>query len=266
MNTKTLAQVVGVLTNDSRLLDRTNVINETTLLDAWHVEGVPRLHTKTVGTPVFYGSAQTATKLLRSKKLEYTKDHVKILNKEFNKGAFGVIKSFKDFLIQHANVATPTINMKIWDDEFEVVVNKFKPVGAKTNAYSIWNSETQRQVVFLNHTVETVPDYERFRLYYPTGLVHNLDSQLMNKTLEALPEDEWAIAIHDAILVLPGSSARDTYVAQLEDLRANRLQILATYRESIGATSKSADIAWAKLMDKVEPLCSAVPFAESALK
>jgi hypothetical protein len=169
--TMSLAQVVGVLTNDARLLNRTNVINETTLLDAWHVEGVPRLHTKTVGTPVFYGSAQTATKLLRSKKLEYTKDHVKILNKEFNKGAFGVIKSFKDFLIQHANVETPTINMKIWDDEFEVVVNKFKPVGAKTNAYSIWNSETQRQVVFLNHTVETVPDYERFRLYYPTGLV-----------------------------------------------------------------------------------------------
>jgi hypothetical protein len=50
--TMSLAQVVGVLTNDARLLDRTNVINETTLLDAWHVEGVPRLHTKTVGTPV----------------------------------------------------------------------------------------------------------------------------------------------------------------------------------------------------------------------
>jgi len=49
--TMSLAQVVGTLTNDARLLNRTNVINEEGLLDAWHVEGVPRLHTKTVGTP-----------------------------------------------------------------------------------------------------------------------------------------------------------------------------------------------------------------------
>ena len=262
--TMSLAQVIGILTNDARLLDRTNVINETTLLDAWHVEGVPRLHTKTVGTPTFYGSAQTAVSLLRAKKLDYTKEHIKILNKEFNQGAFGVIKGFKDFLIQHSAVNTPTINMEIWDDKFEVPVNKFKPVGAKTNAYSAWDSASKRQVIFLNHTVETVPDYDRFRLYYPTGLVHNLDSQLMNKTLENL--HEWAIAIHDAILVLPGSEARTKYVEQLEILRANRPQILANYRQSIGATSKSADIAWAKLMDKVEPLCSAVPFSESALK
>ena len=266
--TMSLAQIIGILTNDARLLDRTNVISETTLLDAWHVEGVPRLHTKTVGTPTFYGSAQTATKLLRSKNLKYTKDHVKILNKEFNKGAFGVIKSFKDFLIQHSNVDTPTINMKIWNDEFEVVVNKFKPVGAKTNAYSIWNSETQRQVVFLNHTVETVPDYERFRLYYPTGLVHNADGQCADGTCLTLIEkfNEWVIAIHDAFLVLPGGHVREVYINILEDFRANRHTILRDYRKSIGATSKSADIAWAKLMDKTEQLCSAVSFAESALK
>jgi len=262
--TMSLAQVIGILTNDARLLDRTNVINETTLLDAWHVEGVPRLHTKTVGTPTFYGSAQTAVSLLKSKKLDYTKEHIQILNKEFNQGAFGVIKSFKDFLIQHSNVLTPTIDMKIWDDQFEVPVNKFKPVGAKTNAYSAWDSESKRQVVFLNHSVETVPDYDRFRLYYPTGLVHNLDSQLMNKTLENL--NEWAIAIHDAILVLPGSQARSKYVEQLEILRANRKSILSTYRQSIGATTKSADIAWAKLMDKTEQLCEVIPFSESALK
>ena len=262
--TMSLAQVIGILTNDARLLDRTNVINETTLLDAWHVEGVPRLHTKTVGTPTFYGSAQTAVSLLKSKKLDYTKEHIQILNKEFNQGAFGVIKSFKDFLIQHSNVLTPTIDMKIWDDQFEVPVNKFKPVGAKTNAYSAWDSQSKRQVVFLNHSVETVPDYDRFRLYYPTGLVHNLDSQLMNKTLENL--NEWAIAIHDAILVLPGSQARSKYVEQLEILRANRKSILSTYRQSIGATTKSADIAWAKLMDKTEQLCEVIPFSESALK
>lgn len=50
--TMSLAQIIGILTNDARLLNRTNVINDTELLDAWHVDGVPRLHTKTVGTPV----------------------------------------------------------------------------------------------------------------------------------------------------------------------------------------------------------------------
>lgn len=169
--TMSLAQIVGILTNDARLLNRTNVINPSELLDAWHVPGVPRLHTKTVGTPVFYGSAQTATKLLRSKKLDYTKDHIKILNKEFNRGAFGVIKGFKDFLIQNSSVETPIINMKIWDDEFEVEVNKFKPVSAQVNAYKVWDTASKRAVVFLNHEPIKVPDYDRFRLYYPTGLV-----------------------------------------------------------------------------------------------
>ena len=262
--TMSLAQIVGILTNDQRLLNRTNVINPGELLDAWHVPGVPRLHTKTVGTPVFYGSAQTATKLLRSKKLAYTQEQVKILNREFNKGAFGVIKTFKDFLIQNANVTTPIIPMNIWDDNFEVEVNKFRPVAAQVNAYKVWDTATKRPVVFLNHEPITVPDYDRFRLYYPTGLVHNLDSQVMNKVLIRL--DEWAIAIHDAILCLPGTKARQIYVQVLEELRANRTRILANYRQSIGATSNTANIAWAKLMDKVEQLDSLIPFSESALK
>ena len=86
----------------------------------------------------------------------------------------------------------------------------------------------------------------------------------MDKTLIAL--DEWAIAIHDAILVLPGSKARTEYVNQLELLRTCRKLVLSTYRNSIGATSKSADIAWAKLMEKTEQLCEVIPFTESALK
>lgn len=266
--TMSLAQIIGLLTNDARLLDRTNVISDTFLLDAWHVEGVPRLHTKTVGTPVFYGSAQSAVALLRKKKLDYTREHIKILNKEFNSGAFSVIKGFKDFLIQHSNVATPEFTMNIHNDSFNVVVNKKKPVGAKTNAYSIWDSTKNRQVVFLNHTVETVPDYDRFRLYFPTGLVHNLDGQVANSTVLELIVSflEWVIPIHDAFLILPGSAVRKIYISKLQDIRENRQSILSSYRKSIGATGKSADIAWAKLMDKVEPLCTAIPLSESALK
>lgn len=263
--TMSLAQVVGTLTNDYRLLNRTNVINPNELLDAWFVEGVPRLHTKTVGTPVFYGSAQTATALLRKKKLKYTREQVKILNREFSKGAFGVIKAFKDFLIQHSNVTIPVIQMQIWDDTFEVEVNKFKPAGAELNAYTIWDTKSNRPVTFLNHEPILVPNYERFRLYFPTGLVHNLDSQLMNKTLLMLG-DEWAIAIHDAILCMPGSKARQCYVTVLEILRKNRGTIIERYRQAIGATSTSAEVAWAKLMMITEQCPADIPFSESALK
>lgn len=154
--------------------------------------------------------------------------------------------------------------MNIWDDLFEVEVNKFKPAGAELNAYSIWDTKSNRTVTFLNHEPIMVPNYERFRLYFPTGLVHNLDSQLMNKTLLML--DEWAIAIHDAILCMPGSRARECYVANLETLRKLRHKILDNYRQSIGATSTSAEVAWQKLMDKTEQCPEDTPFAESALK
>ena len=78
--------------------------------------------------------------------------------------------------------------------------------------------------------------------------------------------EEWAIAIHDAILVLPGTRARELYVQVCEELRVVRNIVLNKYRFSIGATSAVADIAWAKLMATTEQLCSAVPFRISALK
>lgn len=262
--TMSLAQIVGVLLNDWRLLDKTNVIDGSDLKDAWTIPGVPRDSAKAVGTPRFYGSSASAHKLLTKKKAKFTKDHIRTLNKEFHSGAFGAIIAFKDFLIRHSDVQTPVINMAIWDDKFEVDVNKFRPVGAQVNAYSFWDTKTKRQVVFLNHSVQTVPDYDRFRLYYPTGLIHNLDSQVMDKVLLAL--NEWAIAIHDAILVLPGTNARNLYISVLEDLRANRHTILASYFISIGATSRGAQIAWANVMAHTEQLCSAVPFEESAMK
>jgi hypothetical protein len=46
-----IAQIVGALTNEKRLLERTNVIGST-LSDPWHIDGVRRLAAKAVGTPV----------------------------------------------------------------------------------------------------------------------------------------------------------------------------------------------------------------------
>ena len=46
-----IAQIVGALTNEKRLLERTNAIGST-LSDPWYIDGVRRLAAKAVGTPV----------------------------------------------------------------------------------------------------------------------------------------------------------------------------------------------------------------------
>jgi len=215
-----------------------------------------------------YGSSQTATALLKSKKLECTRQQLRLISKEFSVGAFAVVKDLKSFLIKYSDIKTPTFKMKIWDEEFEVEVNKHKVVGADLNIYTAYDSASDRNVTFANHSTIRIPDYDRFSLYFPTGLVHNLDSRVMDKSVDSIISNyfEWVIPIHDAALVMPGTAIREEFTTVMEDLRTNRHRILTDYRTSIGAVGKSADIAWAKLHSKVEPLCSAVPFSGAALK
>lgn len=47
---KALAQVVGALTNDQRILESTCVIGDK-LSDPWYIDGVRRVTAKAVGTP-----------------------------------------------------------------------------------------------------------------------------------------------------------------------------------------------------------------------
>lgn len=80
--------------------------------------------------------------------------------------------------------------------------------------------------------------------------------------------DVWALPIHDAILALPGdcSILRDEAVNQLTELHANRHTIINEFRASIGATTPAADLAFAKLYDKVQPLTEKVIFSGSCMK
>lgn len=265
--TMSLAQIIGVLTNDARLLDRTNVVYPYALKDAWTVEGVPRLHTKTVGTPKFYGSGQTAKKLLASKNLTLTKKQMSKLAKEFTTGGFATITDLKDFFIKYSNVATPTIETTTWNETYTITVNKYKCVGANIAAYTAYDTASSTDKTFMIHNPIRIPDYERFKLFYPTGLIHNLDSKIMDNTMNSIIDNgEWAIAIHDAGLVMPGTSMGKYYVDNLEQLRLDRHIVIDNYRKSIGATGRAADIAFAKLMNKVVQLPASTSFSPSALK
>jgi len=167
-----LAQVVGALTGDKRLLNRTNVIQPNKLQDPWHIEGVRRLSAKKSGTPIFYGSSATVASLLKSANIDIQKDEVKAIRKEFNQGAFSVIKALKDALIKTSNVQTPTYTVIGWNETYTVEVNKYKVAGSDLYPYKVWNSKRNRTKTFFMHKPIRIPDYKQFKLFMATGLIY----------------------------------------------------------------------------------------------
>ena len=259
-----LAQVEGALLNSKELLVKANCVG-TQLQDPWHIDGTRRAAAKAVGTPTFYGSNQSPTKLIKAKNLDLDKDELKVLKKEFSTGTFSILKDFKNLLISNMDIDSPTYLAAGWGETYTVEVNKHKVVSAELRAYRVWNTATSRDEVFYLHIPVRVPDYDRFRTYAATGLVHNIDSKIMDNVLVELSALlEWAIAIHDAVLCLPGTATRSIYRDQLQELNSVGHIVLQNYMRSIGAVSAKAQIDLAKLLDKITP--NTAQFSENALK
>lgn len=260
-----MAQLVGSLTNDERLLESTNVIGDT-LSDPWYIEGVRRLSAKAVGTPVFYGSSQSAIALLKSKKIDIDKAEVARIRKEFASGRFAVMKQFKDLLIQNYSIHTPVIKIKLYKDEFNIYVNKFKQAGAEIVVTEAFDTKTNRFKLSYTHEPVMVPDYARMKLFFATLCIHGLDSQIMNYLAE-LFNKMWMLTIHDAIIGLPGqlNILRKAYADELKKINDQRHKILADYRKSIGATSFKSDVDYYKLSKSVVE-SKATSFLATAMK
>ena len=257
-----IAQVVGALTNDERLLERTNVLGNT-LSDPWYIKGVPRLAAKAVGTPTFYGSSQSAQSLLKSNGIAADKEEIKAIKKEFNEGGLAIMRMFKDALIKNYNVHTPTLPVRIWKDNFTVEVNKWKAAGSTIVVTEAWNGKAYKMA--FTHKPTRVPDYKHMKLFWATCLIHNLDSQIVNKI--ANDSDEWMLTIHDAIIAAPGTCgrARKAYATTLKEVNKDRHSILKGFRESIGAVDLKADIAFMKL-HKATKHAENIAFNATAMK
>ena len=259
-----LAQVIGAVLDSEELLIKTNCVGDK-LQDPWHIDGTRRASAKAVGTPTFYGSSQSAIGLLKSKGITPDKDELKAINKEFSNGTFSQIKDFKNLLIKNGNIDTPTYRVQGWNESYTVEVNKHKAVGATLNAHVVWDTETSKDKIFFLHEPVRVPDYKAFNTFFATGLVHNLDSKLMDNVMcDLMHALEWAIAIHDAVLCLPGTITRTSYNTHLQELNLVGRDVLVDYMKSIGATSTKANIALAKLLDKVTK--NSLEFKGNALK
>jgi hypothetical protein len=173
------------------------------------------------------------------------------------------MKAFKDALISNYGNYKPVIHVKIWNDSFDVHVNKFKSAGSSIQVTEAYDGRTFKFAY--THKPILVPDYKRMKLFWATCLVHNLDSQIVNRVSECLPS--WNIPIHDALLVLPGYGlqARKSYAIELKRLNSNRNKILSDYRKSIGATTLKADLDFLKLYKLIQQ-AEDVAFNHTAMK
>lgn len=247
-----MLQYMGLLLNDKRLMEMTNVIGET-LQDPWKLEGMPRKMLKTAATPMLYGSAKVAHELWQDAGIEYTAEHVKLYSEEMAGGAFGVANLLKEFIINNAT-PRPEMEIRIWNDTFNINCNRFRYVGEKTKAYKAWDSVDKRFNIVLHTDTVKVPDLDRFKRYFMTLLIHNLDSQVMNVVMEkSMEKYGWAIPIHDAAIVSPAAAAdvRKWYAEELYKIWENREQILSDYFKSIGITN-AAKSQWEVLKSKVD--------------
>ena len=244
-----IAQFVGALTNDERLLTRTNMIGDN-LSDPWYIKGVRRLSAKSVGTPTFYGSSQSAVSLIKKAGLSVDKEEIKAIRKEFALGGLAIMKQFKDAIIKNYALHEPVIKVKIWNDTFNIEVNKFKPAGAEIVVTEAWNGK--KYVKSFTREPILVPDYKYMKLFWATCLIHNLDSQAMDNIAYVI--EEWMLTIHDAIITAPGTASRcrHQYARQLKDINTNRHTIIRDFRDSIGATSVKADIMFMKLYQNTQ--------------
>lgn len=260
-----IAQIAGTILGDRRLLQRTSAIGNL-FNDAWNVDGVPRVAVKTVGTPTFYGSSEAPRKLLKTKKIKLADAELVALIKTFKDSDLALLTQFKDAVISNQNITTPTYTYDVWEDCFEIKVNKHKPANTKLNITTAWDSNLNKYKTSITREVEYVPDYKSFKLYHFTCLVHNLDSQIMNKIANF--GYNWMIPIHDAVLCLPGvaTNVRNKYISLIEDLYNDRHSVLKQFRQSIGATSLKADIDFMKLYQATVQLLDTDSFSNTAMK
>lgn len=261
-----LLQYMGILLNDKRLMEMTNVIGET-LEDPWKLEGMPRLMLKTAATPMFYGSSQTCSDLWRKAKIKFKPADIELYSTEMSSGPFGLVNMFKEFII---NNCTPkkSMEVKIGDDEFGISCNRFRNVGEKTKAYKIWDSIDKHYNTILHTDTKKVADLEQFRRYFVTLLVHNLDSQVADYVSEKVYEKySWVIPVHDAFLVSPAAAAdvRKWYAESLDNIHANREEILKGFFKSIGITAAASE-QWEKLKSKIVPFEGKFAASGMALK
>lgn len=253
---------LGLLLNHRPFLDRCNILHGT-LSDAWgHSIVTNRNQLKAGAMRQCYGSQMTEMAMWDDMEITYTMEEVTAFRAEMKDGEFAVAVAFKDFLINNAQMQ-PEMDLVVNGKTHHTYCNKFHNVGETTTVYDLFDTATQRIRRIHNTQTKRIPDLQSFRRFGPTGLIHALDGQVMDNTVNhVIDQYGFAIDIHDAIILCCESAdyARDVYAngttptePSLKQIHTNRKSILQNYIRSLNIPA-SALVEFQAVIAQVEPL------------
>ena len=233
-----ILQYIGVLTNNHMYLLGTNLAeNNNKLSDMWLIPNVNRLLVKKAVTPILYGSSATPTETWDNLKLPYTKKDSDTINLEILTGRFCQASKFKDFIISNVK---PSVKMdiEILDDRFFIKCDKFNWEKTLTKTYFVYSENKMRKIT---RDVTLVPDLKQFKLYFPTLLCHNLDSQVANFIGYNM---SWVLPNHDSFTLHPNDAmqCKELYKYAMTAIYKKRHSILDQFFTSVGITKSFDDV------------------------
>jgi hypothetical protein len=248
-----MLQYVGLLLGDKSCLEATNVISEGILNDPWNqITTVSRSKAKKVLMRQLYGSSQSSAAILDAFDEEYTAQEIQDLEEGLHVGAYGVANALKSFIIGNCNLKD-VIHPVVWGEQLEVPCNRHHREGDKPTIYSAVAANGRDCQLIHWDTIE-VPNLKSFKRWTMTGLIHSLDSRVIDLVMQKL---DWGIDIHDAVIVSPEDAmiVRQAYAEALEKVYNDRESILNDYFASIGIVSnEKTRREWSALKALITPL------------
>lgn len=252
---------IGLLLNHKPFLDRCN-ITQGNLTDAWaHDVITNRKQFKSIMRQC-YGSQMSASDMWNEMQIAHTYEEVQAFNKEMESGDIAVAIKFKDFIIDNCQMQ-PKMKLHVMNEKVDTYCNKFHNVGEETTMFDLYDTKTDSIRRVHNTSIKQVPDLKSFKRYSVTGLVHNLDGQVMDNTVyHVILKYIFCLPIHDAAILCCEAAgyAREIYAngttpdePSLKHIHTNRTVILQNYFRSLNIPA-SAVKEWQLLQRYVIPL------------
>lgn len=232
--------MIGLLLGHWKYVDHTKYM--------WDVAGLSKQHVKFAQTPYVFGSREGVIPLWDKNNLTYTPEQVKLMKYEQSAGKFAMANELKDIIVGHCQ-PDPEMEVCVQHEVFKVECNKTRNVGDTTKQYIVYNTDTHVFEVIHHTDTHTVPDLERFKTYFMTLLIHNLDSQILDNIVMKM---NWVLPIHDAGIVTWNGAVvmRAQAVVEMEFVKDNREKTMLNYLKSI-KLDQAGWIRYAKLKEKV---------------
>lgn len=215
----------------------------------WKVNGLTKLHVKFAQTPYVFGSSASVQNLWTKNNLIFTDTQIDIMRKEQTTGKFAIANEFKDIIIKYAQ-PEKIMTLNVANEKFTVECNRYKNVGDYTKNYVVYDSIQDKMKVIQHTTTKKVADVDQFKRYFVTGLIHNLDSQIMDNMCKKM---NWVLPIHDAgiVTIAEASKFRILAVQEMKRVLRTRKSIIENYFKSINL-SPEGWVRYAKLIADIE--------------